>query len=354
MTANSTFPSFPPFLAPHPSLPHAPPPQTLPPPPPSPHAVSPALPPLFPPLFPSPPPPSVPSPSADGFCVSWLRPHRGSLLSYWWFATVTALPALLFLVFLVRRLRAAVAQLRRSHSLVMAAYYVLLWGATGVNLMRCLVQIIVLTSPPSPSSLSPSPSWDTAWLATSFVLLFMEASVVVFLCQGVLLSASEALLRTAIIAGVVAGGDVAIKSSLVFGHHIPLYYHGWAGGSWTKWGFWAAHHAIKSAVYCGLVMLPNTRWRDKMPASPPFHRYVSILLAYNACDAVACLTLALNLHVGYCIHGLANFAYVALFPPLLYATFLADFFKDEDAAVEDAYYAEMRDAGYFDMEEDLD
>ena len=87
---------------------------------------------------------------------------------------------------------------------------------------------------------------------------------------------------------------------------------------------------------------------------------------------------------GYCVYGLANFLYYSIYPPvrylqllpclhnaclsyccirallcqclgkvcavqLLYITFLAEFFSDDEGLDMDMmYYSEMKDAGYFD------
>lgn len=49
------------------------------------------------------------------------------------------------------------------------------------------------------------------------------------------------------------------------------------------------------------------------------------------------------------MYGLGAFAYYALFPPLLYVTFLADFFRDDGLAGDHAgLYDEMLDAGFLD------
>lgn len=62
---------------------------------------------------------------------------------------------------------------------------------------------------------------------------------------------------------------------------------------------------------------------------------------------VAALGIPLGFHWGYCVVGLCNGAYYVGYPPLLYVTFLADFFREDDYELENAYYSEMEEAGYF-------
>ncbi|GJP32713.1 hypothetical protein CLOM_g17314 [Closterium sp. NIES-68] len=346
----------PPILPPSPLSPPAPPfpsPQSAA--FPSPSSYPPPLPSAYPPFLPPPP-----LPSAEGFCLAWQHPHA-SLISRTWFAIVTVAPPLLFLLFLLSRVRPALAQLRRARSAgvlggqcgVMAGFYALLWAAAGTNLARTLAQLLVL----SPAAAAPaSTHWvSAAWLAAGCVGVCVEAGVVVFLLHPVLMSASEALLRTALIAAILAAADTALQASLVFHHAVPLFSPALSsGGAGAAWAFWLAHDACRAAVYAALLALPLSHWRDALPAGPAFHRYVFLLLLLHACSALACLLLALHASAALCIRGLAVYLYTACFPPLLYATFLADFFKDEDAAVEDAYYSEMRDAGYFDADGDWD
>jgi hypothetical protein len=45
---------------------------------------------------------------------------------------------------------------------------------------------------------------------------------------------------------------------------------------------------------------------------------------------------------------LCNYAYYACYPPVLYLTFLADYFREDEYEVESRYYSEMEEAGYFD------
>jgi len=59
-----------------------------------------------------------------------------------------------------------------------------------------------------------------------------------------------------------------------------------------------------------------------------------------------------SVSLGYCIGGISNFVYYAIYPPLLYITFLAEFFRDDELDMDNVYYSEMKDAGYFDDYDD--
>lgn len=42
------------------------------------------------------------------------------------------------------------------------------------------------------------------------------------------------------------------------------------------------------------------------------------------------ILLGSNVESGYCVYGMASYLYQSFYPPLLYMTFLAEFFSDDD------------------------
>ncbi|CAI6005726.1 unnamed protein product, partial [Closterium sp. NIES-64] len=117
-------------------------------------------------------------------------------------------------------------------------------------------------------------------------------------------------------------------ASLVFHHALPLFQPRPAvATAGAVWLFWLAHDALRAAVYAALLSLPLSQWRDALPARPAFHRYLLLLLLLHSASAFASLLLTLHVPAALCMRGLAVCVYWALFPPLLYITFLADFFQ---------------------------
>lgn len=49
----------------------------------------------------------------------------------------------------------------------------------------------------------------------------------------------------------------------------------------SKWGFWMLHNFVFLVVYVGILVLPYTKWRDRLPAKPSFYRYVALLAMMN-------------------------------------------------------------------------
>lgn len=264
---------------------------------------------------------------------------------------IVGLPTVLFIVFLASQLRSSVRKLHHSHGRnhIMITYYAFLWLVCVLNVLRCCLQMW------QASPLNHLKLWNALWLTTRFGMTFLEVSVIVFLAQGYRADAASggrALARTLAAATVVAGVDLVVKLALIFGGGVELFVEQQEAQSpsyyWAKWGYWAGRNAIFAAVYAAVVTLPHTRHRDVLPARPAFFRYAALLLTLYAAGTVGALCVAAGAGWGYCLAGLCNFAYYVGYPPLLYLTFLADFFREDEFDLENAYYSEMEDAGYFD------
>ncbi|KAJ7566414.1 hypothetical protein O6H91_02G101700 [Diphasiastrum complanatum] len=256
------------------------------------------------------------------------------------------LPALLFLVFLVARARSSLRKLFRSKSNIMTTYYAFLWIISILNVCWCFLEMWQTRHGQA------AITWNVMSIGTRFGMVLLEVSVVIFLSQGYLTSSWNALMHTLTLSGTVAAIDAILKAIYIFWVGVPLFVLGDDAGDGKKWGFWFIHSFIFAGVYFIILMLPYTKWRDHLPARPSFYNYVFILFVFNSVAVLGSLLLCFGADFGHCLYSLAGFSYYALYPPLLYVTFLADFFKEEDFQLEDIYYSEMKDAGYFDADWD--
>ena len=279
--------------------------------------------------------------------------HRGTGVASRevWFDVLVALPTVLFVMFLASHLRASVAKLRATRNHVMATYYTNLWFVCILNLLRCGVQMW------QASPLNHVRLWNALWLATRFGMDVLEVSAVVYLYlahgHSRTVGAAAALRETIVIAVGIAGIDLLAKSALIFGFGVEVFVeepglHS-RGYFWTKWGYWATRAFIAALVYGVLTALPKTRYRDWMPARPSFYGYTGTLFVLYAVETVCALCVGGGVsRWAYCVFGLCNYAYYACYPPVLYLTFLADYFREDEYEVESRYYSEMEEAGYFD------
>ncbi|KAK3282570.1 hypothetical protein CYMTET_9700 [Cymbomonas tetramitiformis] len=279
-------------------------------------------------------------------CLETINPTTHTSVLF--FDLFLGLPTLLFTIFLAVKAKAAVNKLVRSQSHIMATYYAFLWLVCILNLLRASIEIWE-ANPKGHYTL-----WNVLWLTARGGMLFLEVSVVVFLAQGYLVSSRKALIRTLVISSVVALVDSFFKVLFIWVWRINLFGattdEVTAGSGWNKWMFWGAHTLIYLIIYMCILALPHTRWRDRLPARPSFYRYVLFLVILDFVAFLGAIMLAAGATQGYCLYGICAWVYYAFYPPILYMTFLAEFFQDTDDE-ESAYYSEMKDAGYFEDED---
>ncbi|KAK1643965.1 hypothetical protein QYE76_061770 [Lolium multiflorum] len=282
------------------------------------------------------PPPS----SAASGPMSWLSGCHGA-----WYSLAVMLPSLAFVGFLAWQARRSFRRLSygRSH-VVVVAYYALLWAVAVLNLLWCFLQ--VWQCMPDRAF-----SWNVLSLFTKSGMLFLEVSLIAFLLQGNETSGYESLARTFVISGAVVCADVLLKTIYVFGFSVPLFIDA-DQGTGGKWGLWILHKLVLTGVYGVIVFMYHSRWRDRLPAKPAYYHYVCAMLLLNALSLFGCFLAACGAGFGLWLYNLTSVCYHSLYLPLLYVTFLADFFQEEDMLLENVYYSEMKDAGFFDADWD--
>ncbi|XP_020257646.1 transmembrane protein adipocyte-associated 1 homolog [Asparagus officinalis] len=193
-------------------------------------------------------------------------------------------------------------------------------------------------------------SWNMLSLFTSSGMLFLEVSLVAFLLHGNHATGSDALTRTFAVSGVVVAGDMLLKAIYVFGFGVPLFIDDHEKGNPMKWGLWLLHKLLLSVVYGFILFVYHSKWRERLPAKPAFYKYICAMFLVNILSLFACVFVANGSGFGFWLFDLVAICYHSLYLPLLYVTFLADFFQEEDMRLENVYYSEMKDAGFFDSD----
>jgi hypothetical protein len=164
--------------------------------------------------------------------------------------------------------------------------------------------------------------------------------------------AVQALLNTVIVSGGAALCDLLVKILYITAFHVPLFLYNPSGDmAWSKWSFWVMHSLLAMLCYAAIVLLPFTPWRELLPAKASFYSYAMCLLGLYITMAVGSILVGSKVVGGYCVYGTAIWLYYSCYPPLVYFTFLQDFFSDEQLDMDLLYYSEMRDAGVFDDQE---
>jgi hypothetical protein len=274
----------------------------------------------------------------DGVASWWLSDCHGILYNL-----ALIIPTVLFIAYLGSQARKSFARLTYGRSHIMIAYYVLLWVVTILNLVWCLLQTWQCTS-------GKDFSWNMLSLITNSGLLFLEISLIAFMIQGNNASGVETLTRTFVVSGVIVCADLLLKVIYVFGFGLPLFID--SSHSRVKWGLWTVHKLLLTSVYGFILFMHHSKWRERLPARPAFYNYICAMLLLNVVSLLGCVLLGNGAGFGLWLYNLATVCYHSLYLPLLYVTFLADFFQEEDLRLENVYYSEMKDAGFFDADWD--
>ncbi|XP_068341051.1 protein CANDIDATE G-PROTEIN COUPLED RECEPTOR 2-like [Pyrus communis] len=252
-------------------------------------------------------------------------------------------PSLLFVLYLAFQSRKSFAKLSHGRSYIMIAYYGCLWLVSLLNLAWCCFQAWEC----SPGK---EVTWNVLSLFTTSGMLFLEVSLLAFLLQGNYASGLEALTRTFVISGILVVLDVLLKAIYLFGLGIPLFIDNNDRAHRTKWALWVVHRLVITAIYGFILFMYHSKWRERLPARPAFYKYTAIMFMLNVLVLFACLLTGNGAGFGFWLYSATIVCYHAFYLPLLYVTFLADFFQEEDLQLENVYYSEMKDAGFFDAD----
>ncbi|KAL6977866.1 Cullin-associated NEDD8-dissociated protein 2 [Sarracenia purpurea var. burkii] len=260
-----------------------------------------------------------------------------------WHNIALIVSSALFVLYLTSHAKKSFAKLSHGRSYIMMAYYVFLWLVSVLNLAWCLLQAWECTT-------GKEMAWNILSLFTTSGMLFLEVSLMAFILQGNYASGPEALTRTFVISGVIVGLDILLKAIYLFGLSIPLFIDNYEDIHRVKWGLWVVHKLLLTAVYGFILFIYHSRWRERLPARPAFYNYITIMFCLNAMALFACALTGHGAGFGFWLYDVTAICYHAFYLPLLYVTFLADFFREEDLLLENVYYSEMKDAGFFDAD----
>jgi len=226
----------------------------------------------------------------------------------------------------------------------MIAYYVLLWFSALLNLLWCSLQAWQCTP-------GKEVAWNLLSLLTASGMLFLEISLVAFLLQENCATGLQTLPRTFLVSGLIVGVDMLLKAIFVFGFGVPLFVAGETRNRW-KWGLWTILKLLLTGVYGFILFVHYSKWRDKLPLRPTFYKYILVMFVINAIASFASGLAGSGVGFGFWLYNFIDMCDHSLYLPFLYVTFLADLFQAEDLLLDNAYYSEMKDAGFFDADWD--
>jgi len=238
-------------------------------------------------------------------------------------------PNILFLFYLIMKLRYVIPKLRKNPSPMFAVCFTLVCLANVISLLRCIVSMSIDSNDGDYVD-------RVLWLLLKFFLLAIELSVIVFgfmfghldtrrSIQRVLAVTFAISLAYSLTQGVlefVMPNEQFHNISMDTGRSFSLYGHGGII-------FFLASSTVLCLVYLTICLLPFTalRYRFAIPMRKSFYVYCLVLGIHNLLQSIGCALFTFwQIPHGWCLIDATTYAYFTLFAPLLYLTFLRSFF----------------------------
>ncbi|KAK7330298.1 hypothetical protein VNO77_24488 [Canavalia gladiata] len=251
--------------------------------------------------------------------------------------------SVLFILYLAVHAKKNLSRLCRGGSSIINSYYALLWLVTLLNLAWSFLQ-----------AWQCSPGKEVAWnllsLFTASGMLCLEISLMAFLLKDNYMNGMDTLAHTFVVSGIIVLVDTLLKAIYIFGFGVPLFNHNVESTHAIKWSLWILHKLLLAAAYGFILFVQFSKWREKLPPRPAFYNYVAVMFVFSAITLFACGLAGIGAGLGNWLYEFTVLCYHSLYLPFLYVTFLADFFREEDFLLDNAYYSEMKDAGFFDAD----
>ncbi|XP_054721187.1 transmembrane protein adipocyte-associated 1-like [Uloborus diversus] len=252
------------------------------------------------------------------------------------------IPNILFLLFMLARCNRARLKLRATNSPIFSTFYILVAINAAVSILRCVVAMTVNAAVPIGDITD-----KVLWVVVRCFLLATEISVLIFgLAFGHLdsqTSIRRILFVTSLLSFIYSGIQGALEITVTDDFQTlttnkGLFKHG-------SMLFWFISSVIFSVVYITVLILPWTRLRERLalPSKPSFYWYILFLDLLNIAQAVGSGLLYYRDDTGLCVVDVTAYIYFTLFTPLVYRTFLADFFSVSQPSIMFSYKAQVDD-----------
>uniref|UniRef100_A0A3P9HGD4 Integral membrane protein GPR175 n=2 Tax=Oryzias latipes TaxID=8090 RepID=A0A3P9HGD4_ORYLA len=235
-------------------------------------------------------------------------------------------PNVAFFVFLMWKLPSARAKIRLTSSPIFVTFYLLVFVVAAVGITRAIVSMTVSAS--SAATIVDKVLWEI----TRFFLLAIELSVIILGLAFGHLESKSSIKRVLAITAVLALGysitqgtlEILYPDSHLSAEDFNIYGHGGRH-------FWLASSCFFFLVYSFVVILPKTPVRERisLPSKKSFYGYAAILSLLNFVQGLGSALLCAGVIEGLCCVDVTTFLYFSAFAPLIYVTFLKNFFGSE-------------------------
>lgn len=275
---------------------------------------------------------SGPEDIEEGFCRSILVGNITRQSAIKKFDAILLVPNFLFLVFLVYKIGKAQVQLHKIKCPIVKTVSFMVFLVCSVGIARCFVSML-LSSIHLDKGAKDDLLTKILWLLLDCFQLAVELSVIIFgLWAGNMRDGRKGVRRVLCVTSICAVAYTSVQATLEFVRR-PGRKHGIYGRGNDLFGhggalFWSSTSFFLAIVYFLIVILPFTKLREHyiIPARRSFYVYCGILAVVDLVQGVGGLLLCEEIKGSLCILEGTMFVYYALFGPLVYWSFLKDFF----------------------------
>lgn len=249
------------------------------------------------------------------------------------FDVILLVPNFLFLVFLMYKIGTAQVKLHKIKCPIVKTVSFMVFLVCFVGISRCFVSMF-LSSMLHQRHKDALPT-KILWLLLSCFLLAVELSVIIFgLWAGNMRDGRKGVRRVLCVTSICSIAYSSAQAALEFirspgvngiygkRNKYDIFGH---GGSL----FWSSTSLFLAMIYFFIVILPFTKLRECciIPARRSFYVYCGLLSVVNLAQGCASLLLHEKIQGSLCVLDVTMFVYYTLFGPLVYWTFLKDFFS---------------------------
>lgn len=252
------------------------------------------------------------------------------------FDVILLIPNILFLMFLMYRLGVAHVQLNKIRCPIVKTVYFMVFFVCIIGTARCFVSMLLT----SILKLHHKDSLPTKilWIVLRCFLLAVELSVIIFgVWAGNMQDGRKGVRKVLCLSSLCALAYSSAQATLefvkcpgingrIFGKEkYDLYGHGGLL-------FLSSTALFLAIVYLVIIILPCTKLRECciIPARKSFYIYCAVLCVVNILQGSASLLMYESVVQSLCVLDFTVFVYYAVFGPMVYWTFLKDFFRSAD------------------------
>ncbi|KAG1706620.1 Transmembrane protein adipocyte-associated 1 [Nymphon striatum] len=256
---------------------------------------------------------------------------------------IILIPNLIFFLFLLIRFNRTRLKLRATSSPIFLTFYGLILTNAVISLIRCGVAMCVN------ATVSAGDIADKIlWVAVRFFMFSTEMSVVIFGLAFGHLDSKTSIRRVLAVTSFISlaysitQGALEIltpeESFRVIYSHYDVFAHG-------GMLFWFVSSCVFFVIYALIFISPWTALRDRLalPSKQSFYYYALFLSILNAVQAIGAGMLYYQQSQGFCLIDTTTYIYYTTFTPLVYRTFLSDFFSVAQPSIMFSYKPQVDD-----------